>query len=209
MVSSHNEFSKESLIEGNLQPNPHLQFSDWLNEYLQMGVTDSIAMSFSTINSEGFPSTRIVFMRHYNENGFVFYTNYDSNKGKEIRENNKASILFYWPELERQIRVWGIIEKIEDDVSDAYFKERSKESQAGAWISKQSKEIKNRVELEEMHQDFLRAADNKIIPRPKFWGGYRLKPIMYEFWQARDSRLHDRFLYKQVGGNWKIMRLAP
>lgn len=116
MVSSLNEFSKKSLIEGNLQSDPHLQFLNWLNEYLQMGVNDGIAMSFSTINSEGFPSSRIVFMRNCDENGFVFFTNYDSNKGKEIRENNKASILFYWPELERQIRVWGVVEKVEDDV---------------------------------------------------------------------------------------------
>lgn len=209
MVSSLNEFSKKSLIEGDLQSDPHLQFLNWLNEYLQMGVTNGIAMSFSTINSEGFPSSRIVFMRNCDENGFVFFTNYDSNKGKEIRENNKASILFYWPELERQIRVWGVVEKVEDDVSDTYFKERAKESQVGAWISKQSKEIKNRVELEEMHQAFLQGVENKVIPRPEFWGGYRLKPIMYEFWQGRKSRLHDRFLYKQSGGNWKIMRLAP
>lgn len=209
MVSSLNEFSKKSLIEGDLQSDPHLQFLNWLNEYLQMGVTNGIAMSFSTINSEGFPSSRIVFMRNCDENGFVFFTNYDSNKGKEIRENNKASILFYWPELERQIRVWGVVEKVEDDVSDTYFKERAKESQVGAWISKQSKEIKNRVELEEMHQAFLQGVENKVIPRPEFWGGYRLKPVMYEFWQGRKSRLHDRFLYKQSGGNWKIMRLAP
>lgn len=209
MVSSHNEFSENSSKKADLQSDPHLLFSNWVDEYIQIGVSDSIAMSLSTISESGFPSSRIVYMRDFDKRGFVFYTNYDSNKGEEIRENNKASLLFYWPELEKQIRIWGFVEKVEDDVSDAYFKERSKESQAGAWISRQSKVIKDRASLEKLHQTFLRNAGNKIISRPEFWGGYRLKPIMYEFWQARDSRLHDRFLYKQVGGNWKIMRLAP
>lgn len=209
MVSSHKDFLKNSLKKDELLLDPHLQFSNWMNEYIQMSASESITMSLSTIDKKGFPSSRIVYMRDCNENGFVFYTNYDSNKGEEIRKHNKASLLFYWPELERQIRVWGTVEKVEDEISDAYFKERPKESQAGAWISRQSKEIKDRAQLEKMHQTFLRNTDNKIIPRPEFWGGYRLIPIRFEFWQGRNNRLHDRFLYKQLGENWEINRLAP
>lgn len=209
MVSSHNEFSKNSLKKADLQSDPRLFFSNWLDDYIQLGVSGGIAMSISTIDKDSFPSSRIVYMRDCDEYGFVFYTNYDSHKGDEIRVNNKASILFYWPELERQIRVWGFVEKVEEEMSDAYFKERPKESQAGAWISRQSKEIKDRVKLEKMHQAFLRNTSDKIIKRPEFWGGYRLIPFKYEFWQGRESRLHDRFLYKKTGKNWEIKRLAP
>ena len=209
MVSFHNEFSKSNLKKADLPVDPHLLFSNWMDVYIQLGVSTSIAMSLSTIDETDFPSSRIVYMRNFDENGFVFYTNYDSHKGEEIRINNKASILFYWPELERQIRVWGLVEKVEEEISDAYFKERPKESQAGAWISRQSKEIKDRVKLEKMHQTFLRNTGDKIIPRPEFWGGYRLIPLKYEFWQGRASRLHDRFLYKKTGKNWDIKRLAP
>lgn len=209
MVSSHNEFLKYSLGKDDLQSDPRLFFSNWMDDYIQLGVSDSIAMTLSTIDKTGFPSSRIVYMRDCNDEGFVFYTNYDSHKGEEIRANNKVSLLFYWPELERQIRVWGQVEKVEEDISDAYFKERPKESQAGAWVSRQSKEIKDRVNLEKMHQTFLRNTNDKIIPRPKFWGGYLLKPLKYEFWQGRESRLHDRFLYTKIGENWEIKRLAP
>ena len=209
MVSSHKDFLKNSLKKGDLTLDPHLQFLNWINEYIQTGVSDGVTMSLSTIDKEGFPSSRIVYMRNCNENGLVFYTNYDSNKGEEIRKNNKASLLFYWPELERQVRIWGLVEKVEAEISDAYFQERPKESQAGSWVSRQSKEIKDRDKLEKMHQTFLRNTGNKIIPRPEFWGGYRLVPISYEFWQGRENRLHDRFIYKKIGGSWEIKRLAP
>jgi len=209
MVFSHADFSKNILKKDEMQADPYLQFLNWIGDYIQLGVSNSIAVTLSTINKDGFPSSRIVYIRGYDSDGFVFYTNYNSNKGEEIRTNNKVSILFYWPELERQIRVWGTVEKVEDKISEDYFKERPKESQAGAWISRQSKEIKDRVKLEKMHQTFLRNTGDKIIPRPKFWGGYRLRPNMFEFWQGRESRLHDRFLYKKLGENWEISRLAP
>ncbi len=200
---------KNNLEFENLKPNPIDQFSIWLDEYIQTIVLEGIAMTFSTINKDGFPSSRIVYLRNFDEDGFTFFTNYNSNKGEEIKNNNKASMLFYWPEFERQVRIWGLIEKLENELSDTYFKNRPRGSQAGAWVSKQSKEIKDRISLEKSHQDFLNEFDNKIIPRPEFWGGYRLKPEAFEFWQGRANRLHNRFLYKQYLNGWEIKRLAP
>lgn len=209
MTPDHNEFTKRNLQFEDLHSDPYLQFANWLNDYLNYAKPDGITMSFSTINNEDYPSSRIVYMRAYDQNGFVFFTNYDSNKGEEIRRNNKASMLFYWPELERQVRIWGRVEKVEEELSDAYFKNRPKGSQAGAWVSRQSDEIQDREHLEKMHHDFLHSIGDKVIPRPEFWGGYRMTPIMYEFWQGRENRLHDRFLYKQIGEGWEIKRLAP
>jgi len=209
MTSDRNDFSKNSLEIENLHPNPKEQFNLWLDDYIELGVSENIVVDFATINKEGFPSNRIVYLRDIDINGLIFFTNYDSNKGEEIRNNNKASMLFYWPEFERQVRVWGFVEKVEKDISDNYFSSRPKGSQAGAWISRQSKEIPDRESLEKMHKIFLQNAESKIIPRPEFWGGYRLIPVMFEFWQGKPNRLHDRFLYKKNGENWEIKRLAP
>jgi len=209
MSAAHNQFIQRSLSLEDLNSDPRIEFSDWLDEYFLFSVSDNVTMSFSTINQEGFPSSRIVYLRDCDANGFVFYTNYDSNKGAEIRNNNKASMLFYWPEMERQVRIWGLVKKVKEELSDAYFKVRPKESQAGAWVSRQSNEIKDRIGLENMHRTFLRNVGDKVIPRPEFWGGYHLTPVMYEFWQGRASRLHDRFLYKKHGESWEIIRLAP
>lgn len=209
MRTLHNEFKKNSLNIEDLNPNPLLQFSQWLGEYSQMDVSEGVAMSLSTIDRDGFPSSRIIYLRNFDENGFVFFTNYNSNKGKEIRKNNKTCLLFYWPELERQIRIWGKVVKVNEDVSDAYFKDRPKGSQASAWVSNQSEVIKERTKLEKMHQEFLNKSADKIIPRPKFWGGYSLVPERFEFWQGRENRLHDRFLYSLFQENWEIKRLAP
>jgi len=209
MIMSHKEFSRKNLKAVDLESNPHIQFDIWLKEYFQLADNNNVAMTLATINREHFPSSRIVYLRDWDIKGFIFFTNFDSNKGQEIRSNNKASLLFYWPELERQVRIWGIIEKVEDEISDAYFKNRPKGSQAGAWVSEQSKEIIGRASLEKKHKAFLLKTENKIIPRPEFWGGYRLTPIMFEFWQGRENRLHDRYLYKKSGENWEIKQLAP
>ncbi|HAG16116.1 MAG TPA: pyridoxamine 5'-phosphate oxidase [Bacteroidales bacterium] len=209
MAGLHNEFTKRTLKVEDMNPDPRHQFSRWLDDYIQLNLNDGIAVSLSTIDREGFPSSRTVYMRDCDEKGFIFYTNYNSNKGEEIKANNKASLLFFWPELERQVRVWGFVEKVEKEISDAYFQERSKGSQAGAWISNQSAEIATRETLENMHRAFLRNVGDKLIPRPDFWGGYRLVPIRFEFWQGRPSRLHDRFLYSSRGESWQIARLAP
>jgi len=209
MTNSHKEFSKTNLLFEDLDDDPVLQFAKCLKKYLELDVSESIAVNFSTIDKSGYPSSRIVFMRLFDENGFVFFTNYDSNKGEELRKNNKAAMLFYWPELEIQIRIWGKTEKVDAVISDNYFKTRPAGSQAGAWISRQSKEIESRLSLEKMHQTFLKNTENKIIPRPEFWGGYRLIPDKYEFWQGRPNRLHDRFLYLKLENSWEIKRLAP
>jgi len=205
----HTDFEKGFLNFEDLNADPQLQFSDWLDEYIQCIGNDNVAMTFSSIDQEGFPSSRIVYLRDYHENGFVFFTNYNSKKGIEINQNNKASMLFYWPELERQVRVWGTIEKVEEKLSDAYFDSRPKGSQAGAWISAQSQEIKDRENLEQKHAAFLKSAGENRIARPDFWGGFRLIPNKFEFWQGRANRLHDRFLYLKEVTNWKIKRLAP
>ncbi|MCD6090608.1 MAG: pyridoxamine 5'-phosphate oxidase [Bacteroidales bacterium] len=209
MSTSHSEFNKGNLLLEDLHSDPNFQFSKWLEEYVQMDISESVAMSFSTINKDGFPSSRMVYLRDFASNGFVFFTNFDSNKGEELRNNNKSSMLFYWPEMERQVRVWGFVEKVEEELSNTYFSNRPKGSKAGAWISQQSKEIIDRASLEKRHQEFLLKIDNKIISRPEFWGGFRLNPMMYEFWQGRQNRLHDRFLYNRKGENWEIKRLAP
>lgn len=209
MIMPHNEFPGKNLNAEDLESNPLLQFDIWLKEYLQLSDNENIAMTLSTINRADFPSSRIVYLRDWDLKGYVFFTNYHSNKGQEIKLNNKASLLFYWPEMDRQVRIWGIVEKVEAEISDAYFENRPKGSQAGAWVSEQSKEIKDRIGLEKKHKAFLDKAENKIIPRPEFWGGYRLRPIMFEFWQGRENRLHDRYLYKKSGENWEIKQLAP
>lgn len=209
MSPLHSDFEKDILYFEDLKADPHLQFTVWLDEYIQQIDSDNVAMTFSSIDKGGFPSSRIVYLRDYHANGFVFFTNYDSNKGKEIAQNNKASMLFFWPELERQVRVWGCVEKVEEKLSNAYFNSRPKGSQAGAWISEQSSEIADRESLELKHLAFLKKAENEIILRPDFWGGYRLIANKFEFWQGRANRLHDRFLYLKNGSEWTIKRLSP
>ncbi|MBN1651822.1 MAG: pyridoxamine 5'-phosphate oxidase [Bacteroidales bacterium] len=205
----HTDFEKGFLNFEDLNTDPRLQFSAWLDEYMQYTVNDNVATTFSSIDQEGFPSSRIVYLRDYPSNGFVFFTNYKSNKGIEVWRNNKASLLFYWPELERQVRIWGYVEKVDEKLSDEYFKTRPRGSQAGAWISAQSQEIKDRESLEQEHASFLKSAGSEQIARPDFWGGFRLIPCKFEFWQGRANRLHDRFLYLKNGTDWDIKRLAP
>jgi pyridoxamine 5'-phosphate oxidase len=209
MSVSHNEFIKHILSADNLDANPHKQFSKWLDDLMQIEDNENVAMSLSTIDSQGFPSSRILYLRYFTSESFIFFTNFKSNKGKEIEINSNASLLFYWPELERQVRVWGNVDKVESEVSDNYFKTRPKSSKASAWVSDQSRKIDGRMELEKSHQALLQNAGDKLIPRPDFWGGFKLTPIKYEFWQGRKNRLHDRFLYTLIGKNWEIIRLAP
>jgi pyridoxamine 5'-phosphate oxidase len=167
-------------------------------------------MTLATVNRKGQPDARIVLLRGVDKNGFSFFTNYKSAKGREINENKKVCLNFFWPDLSRQVRIAGTIEKLSAKISDDYFQSRPRESQLGAWASNQSEVIENRQALEAKFDEFEQKFNGKKIPRPAHWGGYIVRPVTIEFWQGRASRLHDRILYeKNKSGTWKISRLAP
>lgn len=166
-------------------------------------------MTLATADASGKPSSRILYLKELNEQGFVFYTNYQSRKGKELAENKQAALLFFWPALERQIRIEGLIEKVPAEISDAYFATRPRGSQLGAWASEQSEALENRPELEHRLEKLAQEFPGEV-PRPPHWGGYMLLPLYFEFWQGRPSRLHDRIIYQQEkSGSWNIHRLNP
>lgn len=203
------EYSIKSLDFNDVRFDPFQQFRVWLDEAIDSQVPEVNAMCLSTLGLNGFPNARIVLLKEM-DHGFVFFTNYESEKGQEIASNPKASLTFFWPDLERQVRIMGEIEKISQSESDTYFHSRPKGSQIGAWTSPQSRVLKNSEELNSLLKKMEKRFETEPISRPAHWGGYRLLPIRIEFWQGRPSRLHDRISYqKQENGNWEIVRLAP
>lgn len=203
-------YQLQSLLEKDVDANPVKQFETWWRHAIESKIEEPNAMTLSTATASGKPSARIVLLKEIKENGFVFFTNYLSRKGKEIEENPFVSLLFFWRELERQIRLEGKIKKISAEESDEYFFQRPKESRIGAWSSPQSRVIENREVLQQNVEKYNFRFENKNIPRPKFWGGYIVEPYHIEFWQGRPGRLHDRLLYILKENNvWKIERLAP
>jgi pyridoxamine 5'-phosphate oxidase len=176
---------------------------------LKANQDDANAMVLATSDSDNKPSARIILLKGFDKEGFVFYTNYDSRKGRQIAVNPNAALVFFWPALERQVRIEGRIEKTSRKESDEYFKIRPEGSNISAMISPQSQRIPNREYLEHLEQDHLNLYHNKTIDRPENWGGYRLVPDLFEFWQGREHRLHDRFEYAWTSGGWEIYRLAP
>lgn len=204
------DFSKQTLLEDEINNNPLLVFEKWFKEAVDSEIKEVQAFSLATVSEMSQPTIRIVYLRSFDENGFVFYTNYHSRKAKDIEVNSMVCMNFFWHELERQIRIEGKITKISPAESDEYFKMRPKESQIGAWASQQSSILKNREELEgkiKYHEDINK---NKDVERPEQWGGYRIKPHYYEFWQGRPSRLHDRIAFElEFNGLWTKKRLAP
>jgi len=194
-----------------VQPHPFQQFQEWFNEALQANLREPNVMTLATASPEGIPSARIVLLKGYSEEGFLFYTNYNSKKGEELLLNPKAALVFCWLELERQVRIEGTVRKISSEASTAYFKSRPKGSQIGAWASPQSEVIEDRSILEENVRMLQEKYDKEeSLPRPQHWGGFIVKPTMLEFWQGRSSRLHDRIRYEQGrDGSWAIERLAP
>lgn len=202
------DFTKQTLDKNDVNADPILQFERWFKEAVEARVNEPNAMCISTVSSDGQPSARIVLLRNFDKEGFVFYTNYNSRKGTEINENPKAALLFFWPELERQVRVEGILKKQSPVESTRYFDSRPRESKLGAWASEQSKPIDSRLILDQAYQENSKKYPGEV-PRPPFWGGYVLMPERIEFWQGRANRLHDRILYSLENKNWKTERLSP
>ncbi|MNU18647.1 Pyridoxine/pyridoxamine 5'-phosphate oxidase [compost metagenome] len=203
-------YEKSQLIETEIKENPIEQFRDWfLDASENPSVSEANAMAVSTLEEDGCPRTRMVLLKEYTYEGFIFYTNYDSRKGKAIEKTHKACLHFFWPGLERQIIIKANLEKIAENLSDGYFHSRPKGSQLGAAVSPQSQEIPNRMFLEEKLKVLEQEYENKEVPRPENWGGYIAKPYEIEFWQGRPNRLHDRIIYTLEDLDWKISRLAP
>lgn len=203
-------YEKSQLIETEIKENPIEQFRDWfLDASENPSISEANAMAVSTLEEDGCPRIRMVLLKEYTYEGFIFYTNYDSRKGKAIEKTHKACLHFFWPGLERQIIIKADLEKIAENLSDGYFHSRPKGSQLGAAVSPQSKEIPNRQFLEEKLKVLEQEYEDKEVPRPENWGGYIAKPYEIEFWQGRPNRLHDRIIYTLEDIDWKISRLAP
>src|SRR2546423_4771065 len=203
------DYMLQTLDESNVEDDAIDQFSKWWNEAVNSAIDEVNAMTLATASRDGVPSARIVLLKDYDERGFVFFTNYNSEKGNELKANPYAALVFFWKELERQIRIQGVIEKISSEESDIYFFSRPVGSRIGAWASHQSTVIDSRKILEENIKLYTEQFGENI-PRPPHWGGYRIMPFVIEFWQGRSNRLHDRLRYsKNDNMNWKIERLAP
>jgi pyridoxamine 5'-phosphate oxidase len=208
LADLRNNYMLASLDESDVVATPLGQFDKWFNEALNSQLPAANAMTLATCDAEARPSARIVLIRSYDERGFVFFTNYESHKGQDLTANNRASLLFFWPELERQIRIQGRVEKISAAMSDDYYSSRPLASRINAWASPQSHVLPSRTALEARVSAFA-AEYGENPPRPAHWGGYRVVPQVVEFWQGRVDRLHDRILYRLNNGDWKIERLAP
>ena len=209
-AASRYEHVGEGLRRSDLDPNPVRQFANWFTAAIEAGIRDVNAMSLATSTSDCRASVRIVLLKSFDQEGFVFFTNYESNKGKQLEANPYAAMGFYWIELDRQIRISGKVERTAREESKIYFHSRPVGSQLGAWASRQSEVIDGRRVLDARMAEVSERFLNKPVPLPPQWGGYRLKPDMMEFWQGRPNRLHDRFRYTwQPDGSWQIDRLAP
>ncbi|NNV56461.1 pyridoxamine 5'-phosphate oxidase [Limnovirga soli] len=203
------DYQLESLTEQDVATNAIAQFTRWWDEAVKSEIDEVNAMTLATVSDKGIPAARIVLLKDYDENGFVFFTNYNSDKGMQLAANPHATLLFFWKELERQIRIEGVAEKVSAAESDDYFYSRPVGSRIGAWSSPQSRVIANREILEQNVATYANEFGENV-PRPEHWGGYRIKPAVIEFWQGRSSRLHDRIRYTLTAeNNWVIERLAP
>ena len=203
------DYKLRELLEADMSPDPFQQFEKWWQEVITAEITESNAMTLATVSGDGTPSARIVLLKGLDKDGFLFFTNYNSQKAKDLSANSKASLVFFWKELERQVRVNGEVERVEEESSDAYFNSRPEASRVGAWSSPQSTKIDSREWLQQEVEAYSKRFENNPLVRPAFWGGYRVKPQSVEFWQGRPNRLHDRLKYQWIDNKWKIDRLAP
>jgi pyridoxamine 5'-phosphate oxidase len=208
------QFRKQSspdyLDEATVDRDPLTLFHRWLNEAITSGIHLAEAMTLATATPDGKPSARLVLLKQADERGFVFFTNYNSRKARELDSNQQAALVFYWPHFERQVRVEGKVERVSAEESDDYFKTRPRESQLGAWASPQSESIASRAQLQARADELSSLYEGQEIPRPEHWGGFRVRAERIEFWKGRTGRLHDRIVYEvQPGGGWTIGRLAP
>jgi pyridoxamine 5'-phosphate oxidase len=207
--SLRKEYTRAGLDRADLDPDPIVQFQEWFEKVIDADLHEPNAMIVSTASTDGKPSARTVLLKGYDERGFVFYTNYEGRKANEIEANPMCALLFYWGELERQVRIEGRASRLSGDESDAYFEGRPRGSRLGAWASEQSRPVEDRSVLEERVKALEAQYEGREIPRPPFWGGYRVEPDTIEFWQGRENRLHDRLVYRREDGAWRIERLQP
>ena len=204
------EYSHKTLVESEIDPNPIKQFNTWWQDALEAKIVEVNAMTVATASADGVPSARTMLLKGFSERGFVFFTNYNSFKGQQLSENPKACLVFFWKELERQVRITGIVQKTSNEESNAYFQSRPKASQVSAIASPQSQVIESRKWLDDYYANQLEQLANANIERPLHWGGFIVRPVIIEFWQGRPGRLHDRIQYSiSDDGSWKIERLAP
>ncbi len=203
-------YAREALSENDVALDPIVQFKHWFDHAVSAKIIEPNAMTLATVSPEGRPSARIVLLKEIEGRDFLFYTNYDSRKGQELSANPNAALIFYWPELERQVRIEGEVGRVRRSQSEAYFATRPRASQLGAWVSSQSRVVSSREELEQKLAELEARYEGAPVPAPDFWGGFRVKPLRIEFWQGRRSRLHDRLLYSlEDTGSWRIERLSP
>ncbi|AFY90347.1 pyridoxamine 5'-phosphate oxidase [Chroococcidiopsis thermalis] len=204
------DYQLEGLQETDVDPNPLRQFQIWFDRALSAQIPEPNAMTLATATTDAIPSARIVLLKGFDERGFVFYTNYQSHKGQELTTNPHAALVFWWAELERQVRIEGRVEQVSAQESDEYYRSRPLNSRLGAWASEQSQVVESRAALEQRLQELQTKYENRDIPRPPYWGGFRVIPNAIEFWQGRPSRLHDRLRYRLLeNGSWTIERLSP
>ena len=207
--SLRQEYTSAGLDKADVDPDPIVQFHEWFENAVEADLHEPNAMILATATTDGKPSARTVLLKGYDVRGFVFYTNYEGRKAKEIEANPACALLFYWGELERQVRIEGRATRLSGEESDAYFASRPPGSRLGAWASEQSHPVEDRSILEERVRALQAEYEGREIPRPPFWGGYRIEPETIEFWQGRENRLHDRIVYHRSGRGWKIVRLQP
>jgi pyridoxamine 5'-phosphate oxidase len=203
------EYTRAGLREVDVDPDPIVQFHEWFEKVIEADLHEPNAMILATATGEGRPSARTVLLKGYDERGFVFYTNYEGRKARELEANPLCALLFYWGELERQVRIEGRVSRLSVEESDAYFLSRPRGSRLGAWASEQSRPVKDRSVLEERVKALEAEYEGREIPRPPYWGGYRVEPEVIEFWQGRENRLHDRIVYRRDEERWKRERLQP